>query len=216
VPVCTLEVPLTTPVGQITNMAARLACPEGDPTDWLGKVTAVQLGGPTGPFLALADTNLPLLDALPHQAEELGVPASVRVFRQGCAVERALELLSYVQSQSCGQCVFCREGTYQLGRILGALVHGDAGRKDLDVLAELAEAMLGANVCWVGNTATIPLLSSLQLFPDDFSAHLETKACPHGREKDKRLVKTELWLKTLRFNFRLMTGRLRQSLGQQS
>ena len=41
-----------------------------------------------------------------------------------CAVEMAENAMSYMQTQSCGKCVFCREGTLQMLEIMKDIVPG--------------------------------------------------------------------------------------------
>jgi NADH:ubiquinone oxidoreductase subunit F (NADH-binding) len=89
----------------------------------------------------------------------------------------AQEAVSFLQSQSCGQCVFCREGTFQMADILADIAASKGKPGDLDMLAELGSLMQGGCICVIGNAAANPVLSSLRVFRDDFEAHINEKRC---------------------------------------
>ncbi|MCX8032248.1 MAG: hypothetical protein N3B14_02470 [Thermoleophilia bacterium] len=174
----TLEVSGGVSVAEVAEQAGQFACAGDSDADWRAGIQAVQIGGSTGPLLSPGELALSVDAALAKQ-ERLGGSCTLRIFRSGCPVKRALKLMSYLQSQSCGQCVFCREGLFQIVRILKALVEGSAQGKDLELLQTLGESMIGSNICRVGDQAPAPLLSSLQLFFADFEAHAEGKTCPY-------------------------------------
>lgn len=175
--ICTLEVSHEVSVAEIVKQAGEFAHSGDSVAPWTVGIQAVQVGGSTGPLLGPGEFASSLKAALAKQ-ERIGGPYTLRIFRSGCAVRRALNLMSYLRSQSCGQCVFCREGIFQIVRILNALVQGSAESKDLELLQTLGESMIGSSICGVGNQAPVPLLSSLQLFSADFEAHAKGKACP--------------------------------------
>lgn len=169
---CTVEVPFG------MTMGALVAEVEGVSLGEL-HIKAVQFGGPTGMFFAGAGLNTPIAY---EDMEEAGCfigSATVQVFRQGvCAVEMARDALSYLRDESCGKCVVCREGTYQIADVLDDIAESRGTAEDLELMLELSEALQNGSICGLGKTVSAPLLSSLRLFADDFDAHIQGRPCP--------------------------------------
>ena len=108
-------------------------------------------------------------------------PGIVKVATQrDCALDLARQALVYAGEQSCGHCLFCREGTRQMAIILTDIAKGKAAPEDLDMLGELAEGIKLNSVCRLGRTAPDAYLSTLRYFPDEYSAHLKARHCPAG------------------------------------
>ena len=169
---CTLEVPVGTTVRSVVEQA------EGRSMD-RAEIKAVQLGGPAGRFLAGDELDMPLAY---EDLERAGVSfgwGGLEVFAAGrCGVEMARDVTARLHEESCGKCVFCREGSRQVLDILNDIVEGKATEEQVELLHELGEAMRGASICSVGRGAALPALSALDLFADDFAAHLTAKRCP--------------------------------------
>ena len=95
-----------------------------------------------------------------------------------CAVEMAMKKISYLHEQSCGKCVFCREGTLQMSDILEDISKGNGGSQDIDMLNEIGEQMKTGCICDLGRRASNPVLSSIELFRNDYEEHIKEKRCP--------------------------------------
>ncbi len=146
-----------------------------------GSIKAVQFGGPTGAFLAGDALDMPITyDELEAAGHTMGSGGMKVVREPACAVEMARDAARYLHEQSCAQCVFCREGTYQLADLLTDLVEFRAGDAEMELLLELAEAMKTAGICAVGRRASAPVLTAIELFGDDFALHVREKRCPVG------------------------------------
>jgi NADH:ubiquinone oxidoreductase subunit F (NADH-binding) len=139
----------------------------------------VRFGGPAGPFFAGRGLETPLE---PAELEKTGATmgaGALEVFAGGrCGVDMAIDAMAYLHEESCGKCVFCREGSRQLLDILTGISEGRAGEEQMRLLREIAEAMGAASICSIGQGAALPVLSALELFADDFEAHLAQKRCP--------------------------------------
>ena len=170
----TLEVPLGTTLRELLTEV------EGMEAAAL-EVKAVQFGGPTGAFFAGASLDTPIsFEALEAVGAIMG-SGTLRVFANGtCAVEMVREAMAYLRDESCGKCPACREGTYQVAEILGDIAEGRGEAEDLELLVELGEAMKSGSICGFGKTASAPLSSSLELFVEDYRAHLDGRGCPDG------------------------------------
>ena len=97
-----------------------------------------------------------------------------------CVIDLVKQALLLVQMESCGQCVFCREGTIQMIKILTDIREGSAEAQDLELLLELGKTMrLGAS-CSLGRMAPEAVLSSVEHFRQEYEAHIKEKRCSAG------------------------------------
>jgi NADH:ubiquinone oxidoreductase subunit F (NADH-binding) len=142
-------------------------------------IKAVRVGGPTGLFFSEEQLDIPVdFDTI---AEAGGIVGSgtIEVFESNtCAVEMARDAVAYLQAESCGKCVFCREGSYQMADILNDICGNQGKAGDIDLLNEIARGMKEGSICGLGRTAPNPVLSSLGLFRGDYDAHISGKGCP--------------------------------------
>jgi len=103
---------------------------------------------------------------------------------------RALERLSYFYyEESCGQCTPCREGTGWMYRVVHRIETGRGRQEDLDLLADVAENIMGRTICALGDAAALPVRSFVQNFRDEFQYHIDHKHClvdAHGASAGKR------------------------------
>jgi NADH-quinone oxidoreductase subunit F len=140
---------------------------------------AVQFGGPTGCYFTGESLDIPVDYKSMHEAGCIMGSGTIEVCdSDGCAVEMARDVMSYLRAQSCGKCVFCREGTYQMSDILKDISENKGKPEDLDLLINLGEGMKIGSICGLGQTAPAPVLSSLRLFREDYEAHIKGKKCP--------------------------------------
>jgi NADH:ubiquinone oxidoreductase subunit F (NADH-binding) len=171
----TVEVPLGTTLRAIIEQSVG-GVVDGE------KIKAVQLGGPTGTFLGADSLGISL--AFETMKESRGIIGSgtIEVFDDThCAVEMARDAIAYIQSQSCGKCTFCREGSYQMADILSDISENRGKPGDLELLQELGETMPTGSICGLGKTAPGPVLSSIRLFREDYEAHINNKTCLKNR-----------------------------------
>jgi NADH-quinone oxidoreductase subunit F len=167
---CTVEVPFGSSVRQIVERMAPIAD--------VGSIKAVQLGGPTGSFFPADDLDI-VLDYVTIKGESSIGSGSLEVIGDtACAVEMAMKKISYLHGQSCGKCVFCREGTFQMLEILEDISKGNGGLQDIDMLNEIGEQMKTGCICDLGRRAPNPVLSSIEHFLDDYEDHIKEKKCP--------------------------------------
>ena len=46
------------------------------------------------------------------------------------------------------------------------------------MIAEICEGMKNGSICGLGRTAPNPVLSSIELFRDEYEVHIKEKKCP--------------------------------------
>lgn len=142
------------------------------------EIKVVQFGGPTGSFFAGDSLDTPISYEAMEAAEAIIGSGTIEVLSNDrCAVEIARDAMVYLQEESCGKCVFCREGTYQMVDILSDISDNKGKQEDLDLINEIAEGMKTGSICSLGKTAPAPALSSIKLFPGDYDAHIKEKRC---------------------------------------
>ncbi len=145
------------------------------------KFKAVQTGGPSGGVIpeSLIDTRVDF-DELTKVGSMMGSGGMIVMDEDTCMVDVARYFLSFLSEESCGQCIPCREGIYQMLKILNRICAGQGRTRDIELLEEIAEVVRDASLCALGNTAPNPVLSTIKYFRDEYEAHVEEKRCSAG------------------------------------
>lgn len=145
------------------------------------KFKAVQIGGPSGGCLPEEKLDLPVdYDSLVEVGAMMGSGGLVVMDEGTCMVDVARYFLKFTQSESCGKCTPCREGTTRMLEILDNITKGKGKMEDIDTLERLAKVMKSTSLCGLGQTAPNPVLSTLRYFRHEYIAHIEEKRCPSG------------------------------------
>lgn len=145
------------------------------------KYKSVQIGGPSGGCLTEDKLDLPLdYDELMKVGAMIGSGGLVVMGDDTCMVETAKFFMGFVQNESCGKCVPCREGTKQMLALLTKITDGKGTEADLALLEELAQNVKDGSLCGLGKTAPNPVLTTLRYFRDEYIAHVRDKKCPAG------------------------------------
>ncbi|MDU4962030.1 MAG: NADH-quinone oxidoreductase subunit NuoF [Sporomusaceae bacterium] len=145
------------------------------------KFKAVQIGGPSGGCLPESLLDLPVdYDSLIAAGAMMGSGGLVVMDETTCMVDVAKFFLNFTQSESCGKCTPCREGTKRMLEILTRITEGEGRPGDIELLESLAAAIKAASLCGLGQTAPNPVLSTLRYFRHEYEAHINDKRCPAG------------------------------------
>ena len=94
-----------------------------------------------------------------------------------CMVDIAKFYLGFCVDESCGKCVPCRIGGYQMLGVLNRISEGKGEPADIDKLKKISQAMQKASLCALGQTAANPVVSTLKYFEDEYSGHIVNKKC---------------------------------------
>lgn len=142
---------------------------------------AVQTGGPSGGCLPEEKLDLPVdFDSLTEAGSMMGSGGMVIMDDRTCMVEVARYFLNFLVSESCGKCVPCREGLYQLLRLCTKITEGNGTEEDLDKMERLSRTIQKASLCGLGQSGPNPFLSTILYFRDEYLAHVRDKKCPAG------------------------------------
>jgi NADH:ubiquinone oxidoreductase subunit F (NADH-binding)/(2Fe-2S) ferredoxin/Pyruvate/2-oxoacid:ferredoxin oxidoreductase delta subunit len=146
---------------------------------------AVQTGGPSGGCLPAEKLELPVdFDTLTEAGSMMGSGGMIVMDNRTCMVDVARYFLNFLVSESCGKCVPCREGLYQLHKSCVRICEGKAGEEDLHLMEKLSNVIRVASLCGLGQSGPNPFLSTLQYFREEYLAHIRDKKCPGGVCRD--------------------------------
>ena len=177
-----VEVPMGVTINDVVNGVGG-GVPNGK------KLKAVQMGGPSGGCLPdyLLDTPIDY-DSLKEVGAMMGSGGLVVMDEDTCMVDVARYFMSFIQSESCGKCIPCREGTKRLLEMVDRLTKGDKSLKTAEETLERFKGMIyldrlsnvikDTSLCGLGQTAPNPVLSTLRYFKDEYEAHLYDRKCP--------------------------------------
>jgi NADH:ubiquinone oxidoreductase subunit F (NADH-binding)/(2Fe-2S) ferredoxin len=152
---------------------------------------AVQIGGPSGGALPTAVIDTPVdYEHLKQVGAMMGSGGLVVMDETTCMVDLAKYFMTFIQSESCGKCIPCREGTKRLLEILERLTIAHRNEKTQEesllrfqgmvYLDRLASVIKDTSLCGLGQTAANPVLSTLHYFREEYEAHLYERRCPSG------------------------------------
>ncbi|MCA5895044.1 NADH-quinone oxidoreductase subunit NuoF [Isoptericola sp. NEAU-Y5] len=136
-------------------------------------------GGSSTPLFTADHLDTPLdYESVGAAGSMLGTRA-LQIFDETTCVVRAVSRWTdFYAHESCGKCTPCREGTYWLKQVLRRIEAGQGEERDIDLLLDLCDNILGRAFCALGDGATSPVTSSIQLFRDEYEAHLGGRGCP--------------------------------------
>jgi NADH:ubiquinone oxidoreductase subunit F (NADH-binding) len=134
-------------------------------------IKAVQPGGGTSALLGRDSLNCNLTtQAIKEAGSSIGT-AGVIVYEEGKnAVDIVNGLLKFYGVESCGRCAPCRIGVAKMKEIVYTLARGEGTADDLAQLREIGKACIVSSTCGMGQAFPLPVLSALELFPEDFEA----------------------------------------------
>ena len=145
------------------------------------KFKAVQIGGPSGGCLPESMLDLSIdYDSLTAAGAMMGSGGLVVMDEDTCMVDVAKFFLNFTQSEFCGKCTPCREGTKRMLEVLTRITEGQGREGDIELLEELARNIKETALCGLGQTAPNPVLSTLKYFRHEYEAHIKEKRCPAG------------------------------------
>jgi bidirectional [NiFe] hydrogenase diaphorase subunit len=145
------------------------------------KFKAVQTGGPSGGCLPAEFLDMPVdYESLAQAGSIMGSGGMIVMDESSCMVDVAKYFMDFCMTESCGKCVPCRVGTYQMRRLLDDMTALRSVRQDIDLLSELADLLKNTSLCGLGQSAPNPVLSTMKSFGDEYRAHVEEHKCPAG------------------------------------
>jgi bidirectional [NiFe] hydrogenase diaphorase subunit len=145
------------------------------------KFKAVQTGGPSGGCLPTECLDMPVdYESLAKAGSIMGSGGMIVMDESSCMVDVAKYFMDFCMTESCGKCIPCRVGTYQMHRLLETITKLQATEKDVALLEELCDLVKNTSLCGLGQSAPNPVLSTLRYFPEEYKGHIERNQCVAG------------------------------------
>jgi len=178
-----VEVPMGTTIGEIVEGI-------GGGVENGRALKAVQIGGPSGGCIPAEHMGIQVdYDSLKSVGAMMGSGGLVVMDDRTCMVDLAKFFMAFIQRESCGKCIPCREGTRRMYEILERITRGRRGETAADALERfqgviylkrLAESIRDTSLCGLGQTAPNPVLSTLRWFRDEYEEHVYERKCRAG------------------------------------
>jgi NADH:ubiquinone oxidoreductase subunit F (NADH-binding)/(2Fe-2S) ferredoxin/ferredoxin len=154
------------------------------------KFKAVQIGGPSGGCIPEQHLDIAIdYESLKTVGAMMGSGGLVVMDEDTCMVDVAKFFMEFIQRESCGKCIPCREGTLRMLQILERITRGRKNESKFEALERFkgvmmlnrtAEVIRDTSLCGLGQTAPNPVLSTLRWFRDEYEAHIYERRCPAG------------------------------------
>ncbi|HNT30426.1 MAG TPA: NADH-quinone oxidoreductase subunit NuoF [bacterium] len=151
------------------------------------KYKAVQIGGPSGGCIPESELDINIdYESLKTLGAMMGSGGLVVMDENTCMVDVAKFFMDFIQRESCGKCIPCREGTKYMLHILTMITEHAAGKNDISALQrfngvmqleQLAQVIKDTSLCGLGQTAPNPILSTLRWFRHEYEQHIFENTC---------------------------------------
>jgi NADH-quinone oxidoreductase subunit F len=145
------------------------------------KFKAVQTGGPSGGCIPESLLDIPVdFDKLYEVGSMMGSGGMIVMDETSCMVDVARYFTSFLEEESCGKCVPCREGVHRMKEILDDICAGKGREGDVELLEKIATGVADGSLCALGGSAPNPVLSTIRYFREEYEAHIREHRCPAG------------------------------------
>jgi NADH:ubiquinone oxidoreductase subunit F (NADH-binding)/(2Fe-2S) ferredoxin len=151
------------------------------------KFKAVQIGGPSGGCITEQNLDIKVdYDSLLKVGAMMGSGGLVVMDEDTCMVDVAKFFMDFIQRESCGKCIPCREGTKRMLEILESITkkptnesHHEALERFNGILQleNLAHVIKETSLCGLGQSAPNPVLSTLKWFRNEYEEHIYERKC---------------------------------------
>ncbi|WP_244846995.1 NADH-quinone oxidoreductase subunit NuoF [Caballeronia sp. SL2Y3] len=130
---------------------------------------AVQVGGPLGTYLPESQWDIPLdYEEYAKVGAVVGHGGLVIHDDTSNLAELAQYAMRFCAIESCGKCTPCRIGSTRGEEVIAKIREGDTSVRQITLLRELCDTMIGGSLCAMGGMTPFPVLSALDHFPEDF------------------------------------------------
>ncbi|OFY50835.1 MAG: NADH dehydrogenase [Bacteroidetes bacterium GWF2_41_31] len=190
-----VEVPMGTTIRQVIFGIAG-GIPNGK------KFKSVQIGGPSGGCITEANLDIKIeYESLLKIGAMMGSGGLVVMDEDTCMVDIAKFFMDFIQHESCGKCIPCREGTKRMLEILESITHKPTDGshyeslerfKGIMQLEKLGKVIKETSLCGLGQSAPNPVLSTLKWFRHEYEEHIFDRKCPANVCTELRTYKIDV------------------------
>lgn len=150
----------------------------------------VQIGGPSGGCVPKQHLDIKIdYENIKTVGAMMGSGGLVVMDEKTCMVDVAKFFMDFIQRESCGKCIPCREGTRRMLEILERITSGRKGHEKVEALErfkgitemeKLAGVIQDTSLCGLGQSAPNPVLSTLRWFREEYEEHVYERHCRAG------------------------------------
>lgn len=134
---------------------------------------AAQTGGPSGGCIPAKHLDTPMdYESLQALGSIMGSGGLIVMDEDVAMPEVARFFMQFCMDESCGKCLPCRSGTFEMHELLEELCAGRGSQATLARLETLCDVVRTTSLCGLGQTAPNPVLSTLAYFRDEYLARL--------------------------------------------
>ncbi len=166
------------------------------------KFKSVQIGGPSGGCITEENLDIQVdYESLLEVGAMMGSGGLVVMDEHTCMVDVAKFFMGFIQRESCGKCIPCREGTKRLLEILENITTKPDASDNTEALDrfkgvmqidKLSQVIKDTSLCGLGQTAPNPVLSTFKWFRDEYEAHVFDRQCPAGVCQNLKVYKIDV------------------------
>ncbi|WP_353172073.1 formate dehydrogenase beta subunit [Paracandidimonas soli] len=141
---------------------------------------AAQVGGPLGAYLPVSQWDTPIdYEAYAAISAMVGHGGVVAFDDTVDMAQMARYAMEFCAIESCGKCTPCRIGSTRGVEVIERIVRsdGEARERQLALLNDLCDTMLGGSLCALGGMTPFPVQSAIRHFPEDFGLDPAMSAC---------------------------------------
>ena len=132
---------------------------------------AAQTGGPSGGCIPVKHAGTPVdYDNLMALGSIMGSGGLIVMDEDVKMPEVARYFMRFCMDESCGKCLPCRAGTFEMHQLLDDLCEGRGTPATIERLEALCDVVRSDSLCGLGQTAPNPVLSTLHYFRSEYEA----------------------------------------------
>ena len=140
-------------------------------------IKAIQVGGPLGTYIAPADWDKPLdYEVYLGFGGTLGHGGVVVHDSTANLASLARYAMEFCSVESCGKCTPCRIGSTRGVEVIDKIVGQQNADEQVILLKDLCNTMTHGSLCAMGGMTPNPVMSALELYPEDFGLPLTEKS----------------------------------------
>jgi len=94
-----------------------------------------------------------------------------------CVVDYCKQLMDISRKGTCGQCVFCREGTWQVHEIIRDITEGNSESRDFELLLDVLGQIVEGASCEMARESAERCIRLMKEYEEEWDKHIRRKRC---------------------------------------
>lgn len=94
-----------------------------------------------------------------------------------CVIDFCKNLMDTARKESCGQCVLCREGTWQVYEIIKEITEGNGRNDDFELLVEILTQIEINGKCEMSKSSASQCIKLMEKYEEEWDNHIRRKRC---------------------------------------